>query len=60
MVPFTYRCPRSGRQVRGWTAADELADGEIYQPVTCAACGRTHLVNFKSGKVLESAVASTE
>jgi hypothetical protein len=32
--------------------ADQLADGEIYQPVMCTACGRTHLVNSKSGEVL--------
>jgi hypothetical protein len=54
MVPFTYRCPRTGQQVQGW-AADDLIDGEIYGPVTCIACGRILLVNFKSGKVLESA-----
>jgi DNA-directed RNA polymerase subunit RPC12/RpoP len=52
MVPFTYRCSRTGQQVQGW-AADDLADGEIYEPVTCTACGRIHLVNRKSGKVLE-------
>jgi hypothetical protein len=55
MVPFTYRCPRTGLQVQGWAAADPLTDGEIYEPVTCNACGRIHLVNSKSGKVLESA-----
>jgi hypothetical protein len=49
MVPFTYRCPRTGQQVQGW-AADDLTDGEIYEPVTCTACG-----NPKSGKVLETA-----
>jgi hypothetical protein len=49
MVLFTYRCPRTGLQVQGW------ADGEIYEPVTCTACGRIHLVNQKSGKVLEAA-----
>jgi hypothetical protein len=54
MVPFTYRCPRTGLQVQGW-AADLLTDGEIYEPVTCTACGRIHLVNQKSGKVLEAA-----
>ena len=54
MVHFTYRCPRTGQQVQGW-AADDLIDGEIYGPVTCIACGRILLVNFKSGKVLESA-----
>ena len=54
MTPFTYRCPRTGQRVQGW-AADDLTDGEIYEPVTCIACGRIHLVNSKSGKVLESA-----
>jgi hypothetical protein len=29
-------------------------DGEIFEPVTCTACGRIHLVNPKSGKVLET------
>ena len=29
-------------------------DGEIYEPMTCTACGLIHLVNLKSGKVLES------
>jgi hypothetical protein len=51
MVPFTYRCPRTGQQVQGW-AIDALAEGELYEPVTCTACGRVHLVNRKSGKVL--------
>jgi DNA-directed RNA polymerase subunit RPC12/RpoP len=56
MVPFTYRCSRTGQQVQGW-ATDDLADGEIYEPVTCTACGRVHLVNRKSGKVLEETEA---
>ena len=54
MIPFTYRCPQTGQQVQGW-AADDLTEGETYEPVTCTACGRIHLVNPKSGKVLESA-----
>jgi hypothetical protein len=40
--------------VQGW-AADDRTEGEIYEPVTCIACGRIHLVNSKSGKVLEAA-----
>jgi hypothetical protein len=55
MGPFTYRCPRTGLQVQGWAAADPLTDGEIYEPVTCTACERIHLVNAKSGKVLDAA-----
>jgi hypothetical protein len=52
MVAFTYRCPRTGLQVQGWTAADELTDGEFYEPVTCIACGRVHLIDAKSAEVL--------
>jgi hypothetical protein len=51
---FTYRCPRTGQQVQGWAAAD-LGDGEAYEPETRTPCGRVHLVNPKSGEVLESA-----
>ena len=54
MIAFIYRCPRTGQQVQGW-AADHLADGEIYESVSCIACGRIHLVSPKSGKVLEAA-----
>jgi hypothetical protein len=54
MIRFTYRCPRTGQHVQGW-AADNLTEGETYEPLTCTACGRIHLVNPKSGKVLESA-----
>ena len=52
MIAFIYRCPRTGQEVQGWATAD-LGDGETYEPVTCTACGRIHLVNSKSGKLLE-------
>ncbi len=54
MVSFVYRCPRTGLKVQGWIA-DELINGEIYEPVTCTACGRVHLVNPKTGTVLAPA-----
>ena len=54
MGAFTYRCPRTGLQVQGW-AADQLTEGEFYEPVTCIACGQVHLINAKSGEVLEAA-----
>jgi hypothetical protein len=41
-----------GLSVQGWTADDPAErDDERYQPVTCAACGRLHLVNPKTGRV---------
>jgi hypothetical protein len=54
MTAFVYRCPATGLKVQGHVA-DDLIDGETYQPVTCIACGRVHLVNAKSGKVLDPA-----
>ena len=51
---FAYRCPRTGQQVHGYRA-DDLIGGETYEPVTCTACGNTHLVNLKTGKLLEEA-----
>jgi hypothetical protein len=55
MAPFIYRCPRTGLRVRDFgPLPGHLTDGEIYEPMTCTACGRIHLVNLNSGKVLES------
>jgi DNA-directed RNA polymerase subunit RPC12/RpoP len=52
MISFTYRCPRTGQIVHGHVA-DDLISSEIYEPVTCTACGGTHLVNQKTGKLLD-------
>ena len=54
MIAFVYRCPATGLKVQGHIAHD-LIDSEAYEPVTCIACGRVHLVNPKSGKVIEPA-----
>jgi hypothetical protein len=45
---------RAGLKVQGHVA-DDLIDGDTYEAVPCTACGRVHLVNPKSGKVLEPA-----
>jgi hypothetical protein len=52
MAPFLSRCPATGLQVQGWAADGDLENGEVYEAVTCLACGRQHLVNPKTGKVL--------
>lgn len=57
MPAFLYRCPATGYRVQGLAdavpASDVAADGTTasYQTVTCAACGRTHLVDPRSGRV---------
>ena len=50
MISFTYR----GQEVHGHVA-DELIDGETYELVTCTACGGIHLINPKTGRLLEQA-----
>jgi hypothetical protein len=54
-LPSARRVATSSGLLQGWAAADPLTDGEICEPVTCTACGRIHLVNAKSGKVLDAA-----
>jgi len=49
-----YRCPRTGLMVQGWVADEPMSGGESYESVTCTACGRVHLINPKTGKILES------
>jgi hypothetical protein len=53
MTLFMYRCPRTGQIVHGHFANDLISSGETYEPVTCTACGSTHLVNQKTGKLLD-------
>jgi hypothetical protein len=50
MSTFFYRCPNTGFKVKGWVADDPTKD-EAFEPVTCTACARVHLVNPKTGKV---------
>jgi hypothetical protein len=55
MISFTYRCPRTGQTVHGHVADDLISGSDTYEPVTCTACGGIHLVNHKTGKLLEQA-----
>jgi hypothetical protein len=56
MLSFKYRCPRTGQIVHGHVADVLISDGETYEPLTCTACGGIHLINHKTGKLLEQAV----
>ena len=51
MPPFLFRCPNTEFNVQGFVADDPDND-EAFEPVTCTACTRIHLVNPKTGKVL--------
>ncbi len=53
MPAILYRCPHTGSHVQGWIAEVVTdADENTYEPVTCIACQRVHLVNPKTEKVL--------
>lgn len=54
MIAFVYRCPATSQKVQGHVA-DDLFHSDSYEAATCTACGRVHLVNAKTGKVLEPA-----
>jgi len=44
-------CPITGLNVQGFVA-DDPADDHSFEPVTCNACTRVHLVNPKAGKLI--------
>jgi len=53
MATFLYRCPITRQKVQGFVADDVFdAEGEVFESITCSACGQVHLVNPKTGKVV--------
>jgi hypothetical protein len=50
-----FLCPSTGAQVQARftdNASEDEDHGEIYERVTCTACGRLHMVNLRTGKIL--------
>jgi hypothetical protein len=53
MPVFLYRCPNTGLNVQGWSAEEPAEQAHpTYEPLTCTACTRVHLVDPKTGRVL--------
>ena len=53
MATFIYRCPATSLKVQGWVADDPSeGEAETYEPITCTACTRIHLVDPKTGKTI--------
>ena len=50
MSSFTYRCPKAGLRVQSFASTKPLVDG--CERVECVACGRVHLVDPATGKVV--------
>ncbi len=56
---FIYRCPTTGHNVQGSTP--EVGEGQDhYIAETCLACGRVHLVNPATGKLMGEEVERRE
>jgi hypothetical protein len=51
VAAFLYRCPDTGMSVQGWIDEPDT-ESDTYTSVTCAACGRVHMVNVKTHQVL--------
>ena len=51
---FLFCCPITGQTVQGYSEANESPQDErrYYEAVTCVACGRLHIVNPATGKLL--------
>jgi hypothetical protein len=52
-MPFTYRCPDKGRLLQS-RSSTMTSDG-VFEVAACALCGRVHLINLATGKVLGEA-----
>lgn len=53
MPAILFRCPNNGQRAQGWIADDPILLGDLsYDTVSCAACGQSHMINPKTGKVL--------
>jgi hypothetical protein len=53
IISFLFRCPPTGFRVQGWLPDNsQERPPDTYEPVSCPACGGTHLVEARSGRVL--------
>ena len=47
-----YRCPNTGQMIETSIGMTNTADEREYVPLRCTACGRVHLINLATGKLL--------
>ena len=52
MAASLFTCPSTNLMVQHWLDDDEDAPETEYEAITCKACGRLHLINRKSGRLL--------
>jgi hypothetical protein len=56
MAKFRFECPDTGKIVQVFSGAPVKVTetGNVYVPVPCSCCGRTHNVDLRTGNVLSS------
>jgi hypothetical protein len=47
-----FTCPTTRMKVQQWENGDDDAPDNEFEAITCQACGRLHLLNPKTGKLL--------
>ena len=53
MKPMIFRCPATGELVQCLVAEEADTDeGNVWETVTCLACGRLHPIDRQTGTVL--------
>jgi hypothetical protein len=52
MAASLFTCPLTDLKVQHWLDDDEDASETEYEAITCKACGRLHLINRKTGRLL--------
>ena len=52
MGSFIFRCPHANLNVQGF-ALDSNDTAAVFEPIVCTACEQVHLINPKTGKVLD-------
>ena len=59
--PFLFRCPTTGLTVQGMVGAEPPEDeSRRYTGIECTACGRMHLVNVATLKLLSEETHPTD
>jgi len=57
MYNFIYRCPQSNLNVQGSVDNEEAKDKQYVSQV-CLSCGRVHMVNPRTGKLMSEEIRS--
>ena len=53
MGACVFTCPTTKLNVQHWLEDDKDLSENEYEGVTCKACARVHLINRKTGRLLE-------